>query len=130
MHILISLLNLTSFIGFNHDPKLPKEQAWRVTEVVPVAGELPLAENHTRAAHPGLNGSYKLANSHNGSKHRDVMMILHGGMYVGKNHSASLLFHCNHTAEEVCFLYAVNFQSRLVMDFVPIADFSVIWMGI
>lgn len=95
-----------------------KKDPYRVTQVVPVAGNLPLADNHTREHHPGLNATVKLGRKHNGASDRmctllapfviyhshfvaDLMLTLRGGMYVGRNQSAVLYYHCNASAQEV-----------------------------
>ena len=47
-----------------------KKDPFRVTQVIPVAGNLPLADNHTREHHPGLNASVRLGHTHGDADHR------------------------------------------------------------
>lgn len=52
-----------------------KKDPYRVTQVVPVAGNLPLADNHTREHHPGLNATVKLGRKHNGASDRMCTLL-------------------------------------------------------
>ncbi|KLO07553.1 hypothetical protein SCHPADRAFT_642559 [Schizopora paradoxa] len=84
-------------VNYEHDGE--KETGMRLLQVIPIAGNLPLEEGHSREAH-GLNATSRLGRAQETARHRELHVILHGGMYAGKNQSALIAFQCDHKADE------------------------------